>query len=55
MSQKEKEVPMKVFEYMAIGKAIVLEDTEAAREVLTDSVNALLYKDEKALLEKMCC
>ena len=53
MSQKEKEVPMKVFEYMAIGKAIVLEDTEAACEVLTDGVNALLYKDEKDLLEKI--
>ena len=45
--------PMKVFEYMAMGKAVVLEDTEAAHEILTDSVNVLLYKDDKDLLEKI--
>ena len=44
---------MKVFEYMAMGKAVVAEDTVAAREILIDGVNALLYKDEKDLLEKI--
>jgi glycosyltransferase involved in cell wall biosynthesis len=45
--------PMKVFEYMAMGKAIVVEDTEATREILIDGVNALLYKNDKSLLEKI--
>jgi glycosyltransferase involved in cell wall biosynthesis len=44
---------MKVFEYMAMGKATVVEDTEAAREILTDGVNVLLYKDKRDLLEKI--
>ena len=30
-----------------------MEDTEAACEVLTDGENALLYEDEKGLLEKI--
>lgn len=42
MTQKEKEVPMKVFEYIAMGKAIVVEDTEAAREIMIGGVNAHL-------------
>jgi glycosyltransferase involved in cell wall biosynthesis len=43
--------PMKVFEYMAMGKAIIIENTEAAREILTDGVNALLYDGENDLLD----
>jgi glycosyltransferase involved in cell wall biosynthesis len=34
--------PLKVFEYMAAGRAIVASDLPALREVLQDSVNALL-------------
>ncbi len=34
--------PMKLFEYMAAGKAIVASDLPVLREVLTDRVNALL-------------
>lgn len=34
--------PMKLFEYMASGKAIVASDLPVLREVLTDEVNALL-------------
>ena len=34
--------PLKVFEYMATGRAIVAADLPVLREVLTDEVNALL-------------
>jgi glycosyltransferase involved in cell wall biosynthesis len=34
--------PLKLFEYMAAGKAIIASDLPAIREVLTDEVNALL-------------
>jgi glycosyltransferase involved in cell wall biosynthesis len=34
--------PLKIFEYMALGKAIVCSDLPVLREVLTDQVNALL-------------
>jgi glycosyltransferase involved in cell wall biosynthesis len=34
--------PLKLFEYMAAGKAIVASNLPALREVLTDEVNALL-------------
>jgi glycosyltransferase involved in cell wall biosynthesis len=34
--------PLKVFEYMAAGRAIVASDLPALREVLQDNVNALL-------------
>jgi glycosyltransferase involved in cell wall biosynthesis len=34
--------PLKLFEYMAAGRAIVASDLPALREVLTDGVNALL-------------
>ena len=35
--------PMKVFEYMALGRAILVEDTPAVREVMRHGENALLY------------
>jgi glycosyltransferase involved in cell wall biosynthesis len=34
--------PLKMFEYMAAGRAIVASDLPALREVLTDGVNAIL-------------
>jgi glycosyltransferase involved in cell wall biosynthesis len=36
--------PLKIFEYMATGKAIVCSDLPVLREVLTDGENALLCK-----------
>lgn len=35
--------PLKLFEYMALGRAIVAPDQANIREVLTDSTNALLF------------
>lgn len=35
--------PLKLFEYMAIGRAIVAPDQDNIREVLTDGENALLF------------
>lgn len=43
--------PMKVFEYMAMGVAILVEDTPAVREVMTDGVNCVLYHGRPRLLE----
>ena len=45
--------PMKLFDYMAMGKAIVAEGTESVKEVLTDQVNGLLYTNEAELKEKI--
>jgi glycosyltransferase involved in cell wall biosynthesis len=45
--------PMKLFEYMALGKAIIAEGTESVKELLTDGVNALLYANESELKEKI--
>jgi glycosyltransferase involved in cell wall biosynthesis len=45
--------PMKLFEYMALGKAIVAEGTESVKEILKDQVNGLLYNDESELKEKI--
>jgi glycosyltransferase involved in cell wall biosynthesis len=38
--------PLKIFEYMALGKAIVCSDLPVLREVLTDQRNALLVPPE---------
>ena len=51
--------PLKLFEYLAMGKAIVAPDTPNLREVLEDLRNALLFPpDEKgsleAALERLC-
>jgi glycosyltransferase involved in cell wall biosynthesis len=35
--------PLKLFEYMALGRAIVAPDQPNIREILTDDVNALLF------------
>jgi glycosyltransferase involved in cell wall biosynthesis len=45
--------PMKLFDYMAAGKAIVAEGTKSVKEILTDGVNGLLYTDEGELKEKI--
>jgi glycosyltransferase involved in cell wall biosynthesis len=45
--------PMKLFDYMALGKAIVAEGTESVKELLTDQVNGLLYMNEAELKEKI--
>jgi len=45
--------PMKIFEYMAMGKPVVVESTESIKELLTDNVNALLYENERELKEKI--
>ena len=45
--------PLKLFEYMAAGRAIVASDLPSIREVLNDRVNALLVTpgDAHALAE----
>jgi len=45
--------PMKLFDYMAMGKAIVAEGTESIKELLIDQANAFLYADEADLKEKI--
>ena len=40
--------PLKIFEYMAAGKAIVASDLPAIREILSDGVNALLCAPDAA-------
>ncbi len=41
--------PMKVFEYMAMGAAILVEDTPAVREVMRHQENAMLYQGTAGL------
>lgn len=43
--------PMKVYEYMALGAAILVEDTAAVRETMRDGGNAVLYHGRAGLLE----
>lgn len=38
--------PLKIFEYMGYGKAVIASDLPALREVLTDRVNAILAKPD---------
>jgi glycosyltransferase involved in cell wall biosynthesis len=47
--------PLKLFEYMALGLAIVAPDTPNIREVLTDNDNALLFplKDDQAFSRRL--
>jgi len=45
--------PMKLFDYMALGKAIVAEGTESIKELVTDQVNGLLYINEAELKGKI--
>jgi glycosyltransferase involved in cell wall biosynthesis len=41
--------PFKLFEYMALGRAIVVEGKEQIREVLSDGEDALFYRGADAL------
>lgn len=45
--------PTKVFEYMAMGKAILVEDTPAVREIITPGKNGLLYKNPEDFEKKI--
>lgn len=45
--------PMKIFEYMAMGKPVVAEETESIKELLVDNANAFLYRNEAELKEKI--
>lgn len=45
--------PMKLFDYMAFGKAIVAENTESIKELVTEQINGLLYSNETELKEKI--
>ena len=51
--------PLKLFEYMALGRAIVAPRQPNIEETLTDGVNALLFKrddqaDFRAQIERLC-
>jgi glycosyltransferase involved in cell wall biosynthesis len=45
--------PMKLFEYLAMGKPVIAEETDSIKELLIDNKNALLYKNENTLKEKI--
>jgi glycosyltransferase involved in cell wall biosynthesis len=45
--------PTKIFEYMAMGKPVIAQETESIKELLVDDDNALLYKDEEELKKKI--
>lgn len=51
--------PLKLFEYLQLGRAIVAPDTENIREILTDGQDALLFDPAvdgalEAALERLC-
>ena len=51
--------PLKLFEYMVLGRAIVAPDTPNIREILSDGRDALLFDPAapgafRAVLERMC-
>lgn len=51
--------PLKLFEYLQLGRAIVAPDTENIREILTDGRDALLFepngdRDLEAVLFRLC-
>jgi glycosyltransferase involved in cell wall biosynthesis len=45
--------PTKVFEYMSMGKAILVEDTPAVREIISDNINGLVYKNSIDFIDKV--
>jgi len=45
--------PMKVYEYMHMGLAMLVQDTPAVREELVHEQNALLYKGPASLVEEL--
>ncbi len=44
--------PIKLFEYGALGKAIIAPDTQAVRDVITDTKDGILVKHNKEFLAK---
>ena len=51
--------PLKLFEYMALGRAIVAPDMRNIKEILTDEVDSLLFDPEveggfKSAIERIC-
>ena len=52
--------PLKLFEYLALGKAILAPNRENIREILTDNENALLFdpadrNEFSRQLSRLCC
>lgn len=52
--------PLKLFEYLALGRAIVAPALSNIKEILTDGENALLYNPENAtdfgnVIRRLCC
>lgn len=45
--------PYKVFEYLSLGKATIIEDTQSSREVIRNMHNGILYKDLSELIDKI--
>jgi len=45
--------PMKLFDYMAFRKAIIVEGTESVKELLENGVDALFYNNESELKENI--
>ena len=51
--------PMKIVEYMALGKAVVVPDLQNFRDMIDDGKNGILFSDEKGktlveILELLC-
>ena len=51
--------PLKLFEYLALGKAVVAPDTDNIREILTDGVDGVLFEAGnadafRAAVERVC-
>lgn len=45
--------PFKVFEYLALGKVTLVENSEGVKELLKDQQNSLLYKNSKDFEKKV--
>jgi glycosyltransferase involved in cell wall biosynthesis len=45
--------PMKLFDYMALGKAIIAEGTEGVKELLINQSNGLLYATDTEMKEQI--
>jgi glycosyltransferase involved in cell wall biosynthesis len=45
--------PFKVFEYMSIGKPIIVENNNSVREVIENNRNGLIYNNSKDLYRKI--
>jgi glycosyltransferase involved in cell wall biosynthesis len=45
--------PYKIFEYMALGKVSLVEETASVKEILIDKKNSLLYKNSEEFEKKV--